>query len=741
MMSETLPQGVNNALNEAAPVAAVDTGAPMYRVNSALKVPVSRVFGKLWRGRVDGAQAYRTEQMNAWDEAIKYYNNNQLSHRKGGEGDKSGNRYYSARRNTQWSETENIVYANVRAMMPALYAKNPQAEFTTTNDALKAGVKCIEHIVNALSTRRVVPGLNLKVHAKQAVLSAELCNVGWIEYGYVLRQQSIVEAQAELDKLSNELRDAKDLKTIRETEGKLMALEETIDMLTPPGAFVRYRPPHDVLVDPDACMADYSDAKWLATKEIYPTDYLNARYGERSDDGTIKSLYEPTHVLLAGTSSEEDDIKNFKLFSPDAEANSYGYATKEALQKAHRTMCWRIWDKTTRRVYLFAIDKWEWPIWAENDPYGLPNFFPLVVLIFNTTPIGTQARSNVVYYLDQQDAINEVHDEFRRARQDVKENVLIDDKFDRGTVEKWLTGSGPNAFSVTVPDGKSMKDMVLEKPNTMLKSMQLFDLQRSMQSIDRISGVSDVLRNVQFKTNTTNKAIENYNSSTALRLDEKIDAIEDVLGDLMYGVGFLCAQFMTAEEVQQLIGERGHQWQQYRPAELMHMFTCQTVGGSTQKPTSQAKQQQALQMADTLTKLAQFAPTVVMQTIFTLLGDAFDELNIPPDAFIRMKEEAVMAMQRGNSTQGAGNGPPTPNTGQPVTPGQPPSGGLDASQMQQIAALIDNLPPEAKLALGKILAKGVPVMDAVPEVLHMMQEQSGNPQQQPTMEQQHAPAQ
>lgn len=729
-MSETLPQGVNNMLNDEAPVAPVDVGAPMYRIDKALKVPVSKVHGKLWKGRIESAHSHRKELVRAWDEAIKYYNNNQLGHRDSIGDNKSGNRYFSARRNTEWSETENIVYANVRALMPALYAKNPQVEFTTTNDDQKQIVQCIENIVNALATRRVTPGLNLKMHAKQAVLAAELCNVGWLEYGYVLKQNSNIEAQDQLSRLSDALHNAKDTKTIREVEGQLMALEETIDMLTPPGAFVRYSPPHDILVDADACMADYSDAGWMAKKEIYPTVYLNARYGEKDEGGITKSIFEPTHVLLAGSSSEDDDIKNFKLFSKDAEANAYGYETEEALKKAHRTVCWRIWDKTTRRVYLYASDKWEWPIWSENDPYGLPSFFPFTPFIFNTTPIGTQARSNVVYYLDQQDAINEIHDEFRRARQDVKENVLYDSKFNRENIEKWLTGSGPNAVGVDVPDGKTMKDMVLEKPNSMLKAMQLFDLQRSMQSIDRISGVSDVLRNVQFKTNTTNKAIENYNSSTAMRLDEKIDCIEDALGDVMYGVGFLCAQFMTQQEAMQVIGKRAEHWQQYRPAELMHMFTCQTVGGSTQKPTSQAKQQQALQMGDTLTKLAQFAPTVVMETIFTLLSDAFDELSLPPDAFERMKQEAVLAMQRGNSTQGAG-GSPAPGGPQPAPGGAPQQDGMSGDQMQQIASLIDNLPPEAKIALGKILAKGVPVMDAVPEVLQMMQQQTGNTQQQP----------
>jgi hypothetical protein len=719
-MSDTLPQPIERALDAEAPIAPVDAGEPMYRIDPSSKVPVSKQHGKLWKGRIAAARSARKVHEEAWDESIRYYNNNQLEHREGRDS-MSGNRYYSKRRNNKWSETENIVYANVRAMMPALYAKNPQAEFTTPNEDMKDFVQQVEDVVNTLAGRKHAPGLNLKIHAKQAVLAAELCNLGWMEYGYTLRQQSILAAQDDIQRLSTELADAKDTKTIREVEGQLLALEEELDVLTPPGPFVKYRTPQDVLVDADASMPDYSDAKWMAIREIYPTAYLNARYGKKGEDGQVMSLYEPTHVLL-GDASGDDDIKNFKLFETDASAHQYGYESKAQLEKAQRTMCWRIWDRITRRVYLYTDNRWDWPVWAENDPYMLPGFFPLTSLVFNTTVVGALAHSNVTYYLDQQDAINEIHDEFRRARQDVKENILYNNKFNRDSVIAWLTGGGPNAVGVEVPEGTNMRDMIVEKPNSMLKAMQLFDLQRPFQSIDRVSGVSDVMRNVQFKTNTTNKAIENYNSGTALRLDEKIDAIEDALGIVLYNIGYLCAQFMEADAVRALIGaKRSMNWQPRVPEELRDMFQCQTVGGSTQKPTSAGKKQQALEMSEILGKLAQFAPSVVIETILTILEEAFDELNLPADAFERMKEEVVVAMQRGNSTQGAGGGEGATAPTSPTGAAPPPQGG-GGMALEELAAMIDALPPQAKVALGEILAKGVPVAEALPEVLSMVQQ-------------------
>lgn len=712
--TENLPKPITAMLDEEAPIAPVDNGTPIYRIDEATKIVVSKHYGKLWEGRITASKSARKHHVDAWDEAIRYYNNSQQEHREGGREGRSNNRYFSKRRNQQWSETENIVYANVRAIIPALYAKNPQGEFTTPDDSYKPFVQAVEDLVNALAAMKNAPGINLKVHAKQAVLTTEICNIGWFEYGYTDRSQSLQAAQDDLLTLEKALSEAKDTAAIREIEGKLMALEETLAFVTPAGPFVRFRAPHDVVCDANAMLPDFSDAQWMAIAEVYPTDYLNARYGEKQEDGTVKSIYHPTHVLMAADGAD-DDVKNFKLFDTDAEASAYGYKDKSTLQKAYRTKCWRIWDKVTRRVFLYADNKWDWPVWVENDPYELPGFYPLEPLYFNTTPLGAYARSNVTYYLDQQDGINEIHDEFRRARQDVKENVLYDSDFDRETIVQWLKGASPSAHGVKVPDGKSLKDMILPKPNSLLGALPLFDPMRLMQSVDRLSGVSDVLRNAQFKTNTTNKAIENYNSSTAMRLDEKIDAVEDALGNVLYGIGFLCARFMSQEDAATIIGaERAQAWQQLEPTQLRRVFKCQAVGGSTQKPTSAAKKQQALEMARLLAQMIQFAPSVVLETTMTLFNDAFDELTLPKDWATRIKDEASIALQKGrtdgggappgNADAGAGGGAPSAQP--PSTPG-----------MEEITAAIDALPPQAKIALGNVLARGVPVAEAVPEVL------------------------
>lgn len=711
---------------------------PLYRIDANLRVPVAKSTGTLWKGRISSAKSNIKLEADGWEEAIRYYNNNQQSHRDnaGDNGDVAGNSYYAKRRNKVWTETENIVYSNVQAVLPSVYAKNPQAAFTTDVVELKAYVQLVERLINRICSLRHTPGINLKIHAKQAVVSAEVTNVGWLYYGYTLRSEGGMYAQQQLAELSQQLEAAKDVKDIISIEGKITSLMEDLTLVSEAGPWVRFIPRKDVLIDPRACLPDFSDASWRAVREVYPTSFLQARYGQEKDkDGKVMSVFKPTHVLLGDQDVATDEKNSFRLFDPNAEPSMYGYNDKKQLKNAHQTECWRIYDCVLRRVYLYASNDWEWPVWVDNDPYGLPEFVPLVPIVFNVAPIGNQARSPVTYYLDQQDALNDIHDEMNRARKDLKDNVLFDDSFDREAVSAYLTGANGTAKGVQVPEGKKLTEMIYEKPNNMMKALPLFDPLPIYARIDRLSGTSEVQRSGQYKTNTTNKAIENYNATTASRLDAKIDSIEDAIGELMYGVAFLCCQFMTTEEVAALLGqEAAAAWQNHTAEELRSLLTCQVVGGSTQKPTSAAKKQEAIEVATVLEKFAQFAPTVVLHAVTQMFDAAFTEVELPPDTFERIEQEASASLQQPSSggPSGAGAGPPSSSKPQGANAGPPQP---DPQMMiQQLMQRIDSLPPEAKLALGQALAQGAPVAEALPMVLQAVGGAGGPPTPSPTIQ-------
>ena len=88
------------------------------------------------------------------------------------------------------------------------------------------------------------------------------------------------------------------------------------------------------------------------------------------------------------------------------------------------TKVWYVWDKVTRRLEMYADNDWKWPIWVWDDPYGLQGFFPLTPMWFHENPVAMYAKGEVSYYLDQQDQINEINDEKRRALLWARRNIF-----------------------------------------------------------------------------------------------------------------------------------------------------------------------------------------------------------------------------------------------------------------------------------------------------------------------------
>ena len=282
----------------------------VYKAMPDSRIPVSSKRGGLWRSRRDVAQKQMKNLIDAWDEAIRYYNHDQADHRDGTDVNVAGNRNVARRLNERFSSTENVVFANVNAQIPELYAKNPivtvtneQAGDPVNVEAGDAFARAVQRLVDALFRLRYPPGVNLKPKAKRNVVIALLTNCAWFEVGYVNKDKSSEQGVQDLLGLSKQLAEAEDDEEIREIEQKLVALEQKVEFLQPSGPYVRVRLPHQVLVDGDSNDPHLSDANWVMIEDMLPTEFINAVYGEENEDtDEVKSIFEPTHVLSSGSS-------------------------------------------------------------------------------------------------------------------------------------------------------------------------------------------------------------------------------------------------------------------------------------------------------------------------------------------------------------------------------------------------------------------------------------------------------
>jgi len=681
-----------------------------YKVVGDSKIPVAKSTGKIWKSRVGQAQKHTSDVRDAWSEAIRYYENDQLSHRDAQE-HSSGNRRGNQKLNENITETENVVFANVTTMVPALYARNPEAEFTSNVEGKKRLATITERLVNVLGGRKAAPGINLKPKAKRCVVTCLLTNRAWIKIGWTAKQESSEQALADLAAIAKQLEKAKDTKRIIELEGQLVALEETIDILQPSGPFATVKSPFEIMIDPNAKEIDLSDAKWLIEEDYLPTEYILAKYAEKGKGNDYKSIYEPTHVMkatLEGDETYDRSADNFSLYDTDKDkAKDFGFADEESFDKAKMTKVYKVWDKVTRRMLMFNSKDWTWPIWVWDDPLQLDTFFPFYPLTFFESPNGPLTVGEVTYYLDQQDAINEITDEMRRVRRWARRNIFYNSNIlSQEDASAVLNGDDGTARGLNVPPETKLSDVIGSIPPPSIQFEKMFDKELSYAAIDRISSVGKVMRGEELRTNTNKASAQGVQQASNMRIDEKADQIEDWLGAIYWGIAQLCLIHMPVEQVVALVGEEAQEvWENLEPSEIQSL-SLTVVGGSTKKPTSAAKKEEALEFGQVLGQFVNAAPGPVLKVMLQVMEKAFDEVT--------MREEDWQELQQAIEQQSGAEQPPA--EGQEG--GQNDVGSASPEQLKEVLA---KLPPELKQQVQSAIQSGVSPQKALQAAMQQAQ--------------------
>ena len=681
---DQMPEVVERAIDRDVPQSTKDN-EPAWRVMTEDRIPVSRFLGSNWKHRLALGQKCKESVKEAWKESYRYYDADQMLHRRAGNDERPGNKVASMGESPSWAATENIVYSNTNAMISMIYAKNPKVEITASTSTREREVNGMEAVLNALIARRYAPGINLKPAAKDAVKRAQLSNNGILQIGWNFRDTPDFQVMEQIRELEEKMQKAKSEKQIQVYLGEYEALQRHFAVLDPPGPYVKRIDEYEFIVDPNSVDEQFDDAWWVMYPEYIQTDYLNARYGKIKGK-TVQSVYKPTHVLTA--SSDTEDADEFKLFNTDYEdGKHYGFDDRDEYDRAKYTKCWWCWDKAERKVYLYADKSWKWPVWVFRDPYNLVEFFPFYRLQFVGNHKSPFTKGETSYYLDQQDEINEITTVRARALAMAKniwlyDKEAIEDGFDLASI---LSKDELVCKAVTVPPtGEKKFFFPLVHPALELEG--LLDTRRALEAADRISAVSNVMRGAEFKTNTTNQANDQYTSNTQTRLDERIDAIEDFVGALAYGLLQMAVQFLREEDVVTLVGPvMAETWRPMTPTELMRDFNMTIVGGSTVKPTSEAKRRETVQIAQIL---GQFEVPALAELVLRAIERSFDGFVVTKEDFENIRRQGQQSLE----TAGAGPGQPTPNQ-----PGAPQGG--QAEQLVQELVNNQGIPQEQAVTL------------------------------------------
>lgn len=699
---------------------------PVYRIMPETRIPVSKHAGKLWKSRRDHAEQVRSRMVGAWDEAIRYFNHD---HSEGGI--LTGSRAESGSK--RGDETENLIYANAITMLPAIYSKNPTitaaANGRFEDEAL---IKTIARLMNVLISQQY---LNLKPKLRRQALFALLTNYGWLKLDWVDKEFSSDEVHRQVQETSEKLANAKTIEEVKEAEGELQALEASFDLVADSGPLLCVKQPKQIILDP-ACedVTDLTLARWMMEEDFLPTEFIHARYMKKDPDcDEYKSIYAPTHYAASTDGVGDDGVSSIRFLDYASDEKD----KQERFDENCYTKVWYVWDRVARRVYMFNDKDWTYPIWVWDDPLGLSRFFPYFGLPFSPTTTGSYGKGEVTYYLDQQDAINQINREQKKVRNWAFNKFFYDKgKITREEVLKIIHGNDQEFVGLEVPEGMKIQDILTPVVPPSAHMAELFNKEDKYKAIDRISAVSDALRGAQFKTNTVQDAVQMYSDAAKIRTGEKVDAIEDMIADLTRSIAELCISKMDSARVAQILSdEEAAAWKIMPVTQFNKSVTLSIVAGSTEKPTSASNQERAIKLGQVIGQFAQAAPGPTLLLILKMLSRAFDETIVSSDEFQQLADTIAGQVSGGAATgeqqptQPGMKSLPKPDgsADQPNESAEPQSGADPMQEAQSaLGAALSMLPPQIKDAIQALGSKGASPVQAIMAVAQQMNQGQNN---------------
>jgi|ERR1041385_766633 hypothetical protein len=685
--------------------AAQKADADLYRIYEGSRVAVGAGTGKYWKRLFDAATKAYGPIWGVWDQVFSYYNNHQNQSQdtprglfKRGDG------------------TENVVYSNINTVLPAVYSKNPDITCSTTDQGDQQFCDALQALLNALMKRR--DKLNAKPKIKRATGLGLLTGQGVWKIDFTAKDDSREWARAEMFRLSEQVKKEKDPKAVADLYGQMQALEANMEVMEPSGVSMKGVQPHNLIVDPKAEQPDGLDGNFMMERCFLSTAMLIARYTEPSDEADndpVRTLiYKPTHraIFSGDASGTRDDGLGMVMqeFEQSEAPSASSYDERDAFINMHYTECFYVWDKIMRRVMLYHRDDWTWPIWVWDDPLKLTRFFPYFVISYDLSTGGSTTVGSTAYYLDQQDEINDINRQINKIRRSIFDFFYYNsEQITADEAEKFIEavrGDGaPGApHLLGVKAGEQGIDKMIQAfvpPSAQFK--EWFDAKRPMDAINRITNTSDALRGVQFKTNTTNDAVNTYQESMRLSVGAKVDVVEDVVADFAEALAELCIQHYTPEDVIGIIGPSlGQGWRQMTLDEFKASYSLEIAAGSMEKPNSVFKKKEAVEIVQAVGQFAKAAPAASLRIMLKVLEQAFTEVVIKPEDWAAMDQEVAANTQKGVST-GA----------------QPQTG--DAAMLQQA----QSLPPEVKQKIMQMKQQGVPDDQIKATLMQAIQQQQG----------------
>jgi len=516
-----------------------------------------KALASQWQKRIDAARQRHAKQIKQFDI------NRQLLRGK----DRNGKKL-----------EQNLFFANLAAMRPQVYAKDPEYAVTPTKAVAESqltAAKRFSETAEAVLGRCLVKDSSLKKRAKRLVNSAYTTSVGWLKNSWQdgdtkvnpIIENQLKDSQDNLDRLQM-LRDkAADEASGRDHDLQMAQIREMMaglqakaEVVVNRGLTLDFVKPEDLMCLDESVdeFGDYLRASALAHGVWMTKDTFRTRFGYEA--GKAKGFAASDQAIMPTQADQQDENK-----------------------RANLLRVWEIWDQDSNRVFTicegepgFCREPFT-PTWTGR------RWYPFFGLAWNEAEGSFYPLSDVELTEPQILEINKAQRDFERDRKaSLPVNVVRKGGALTPTdVERLKNRDGLDFIMIEGVGGQPIQNDLFMGQLTQLRA-ENYDTTAARSFMEMIVGGGDAARGTVMKAKTATEA-EIMSQGLRGRSAERQDVIEDLLTELGEYSLQICLRMLTPEEVQRIAGPDAF-WPVMSPDDIFELISVEVRAGSTGKP-------------------------------------------------------------------------------------------------------------------------------------------------------------
>ena len=538
----------------------------------------------------------------------------------------------------------NIIHSNFAAILPQVYAKNPEIAVTPSEAAGNA-VQWVPQFCKTLQSvlgRKFVKEGRLKKRAKSAIRSAMTTSIGWAKVSWQkdirkdpLIENRIADTQDNLQRIRHlieEIKEDDDSKCELEAkqgelEQQLIALQQQVEVSTVSGIVIDRVLTEDIFIIDDTIydFDQYEQAESIAHRVWMTEEGYKQAFGK-------------------------DVPKTSTRFGANKEEST---RVAEDDEKTQLVAVFEVWDSVSNTVYTLCAGADEWA----REPYQPETigqrFYPFFALAFNPVDGRVDPVSDAELLIELQDEYNTTRTNFAEHR---KENLPVRVYRKNGDLTDNDISNLANRQANQWVGIEGNPDQPIEKDIAVLPNPPVdpstYDVQPILRDAEMVLGAGDAAKGTINKAKTATEA-EIMAQGLQSRVAERQDVVEDWIGEMSQYAAELCLQEMTLPEVQRIAGVDSV-WPQMSKKDIFDLVNIEIRAGSAGRPNKAKEREQWAQMLpqiqQSVTQIAQMRESGqndMADTMMKLMEETlrrFDE-RIDIESFMPPKKEEGQAPQ------------------------------------------------------------------------------------------------